>query len=227
MLQLLLFLLPLGLDTLGVSISLGMKAARGDRSARAGLLPAWLRSALLFALAEMTMPLVGLAIGYAASLLVSEIMRFVGPLILIGIGLWELVEEAREVMEKRRKQKTTLSHLPSSVPQVQPSSPTPPVQSLPTSNWARQLLLALSISLDELAVGFSLGTVTARLASGKAISPFIVCALIGLQGFLMTLLGLILGGLLRTSVRPLKQWSEWLSAFLLIGLGVWLLVLGD
>ena len=141
-----------------------------------------------------------------------------GPTLLIGIGLWELAAEAREVLEKRGEQKPASPYLPSSAP---------PVQSPPALAWIKPLLLVLSISLDELAVGFSLGTVTARLASGRAISPFIVCALIGLQGFLMTLLGLMLGGLLRASIRPLKQWSEWLSALLLIGLGVWLLILGD
>lgn len=55
-------------------------------------------------------------------------------------------------------------------------------------------------------------------------SPFILCILIGLQGFIMTLLGLVLGRTLRSRLRVLKDWSELLSGVLLIGLGIWLLV---
>ncbi len=53
-------------------------------------------------------------------------------------------------------------------------------------------------------------------------SPLTFCLLIGLQAFLMTLIGLSLGRALRTRLRLLKEWSELLSAILLIGLGVWL-----
>ena len=218
MLQLLLFLLPLGLDTLGVSLSLGMKAVDTNHLRHGGLFPVWLRSALLFALAEMIMPLIGLTIGYAASLLISEIMRLVGPLFLIGVGLWELSGEVREVMKKRRRHKpVAFADLP----------PVGVVSPLTNTAWVRQLLLALSISIDELVVGFSLGALTGRLVSGKAFSPFVLCILIGLQGFLMTIVGLILGTLLRTAIKSLQQWCEWLSAFLLIGLGIWLLIIGD
>lgn len=215
LLQLLLFIFPLGLDTLGVSLSLGIKSFSLQTPSHEGkgekrTLPSWLRTAILFSLAEMAMPLVGLFIGYAASLVLSSIMHYVGAVLLIGIGAWELLGEAREYISKRRKQQKTL--LPR----------TTPVASAQTTQfqWGQQLLLALSVSLDELAIGFSLGAIT----KGKAISPITLCLFIGLQGFLMTLLGLSLGRTLRTRLEPLKEWSELLSAFLLIGLGVWLLV---
>jgi putative Mn2+ efflux pump MntP len=38
------------------------------------------------------------------------------------------------------------------------------------------------------------------------------------------LIGIALGRTLRTRLRTLKEWTEFLSAFLLIGLGIWLLV---
>jgi len=84
--SLLLFVLPLGLDTFGVSISLGIKSQQnespkpGEKSSR---LSPWLHTAMLFSLAETLMPLAGLVIGYAASLLISNVMHFVGPLLLI------------------------------------------------------------------------------------------------------------------------------------------------
>lgn len=213
MLQLLLFVLPLGIDTLGVSISLGIKSAGagsfiGDKARR--LAPSWLSSAVLFSLAETSMPLIGLALGYAASLLISGVMHIVGPLLLIGVGGWELLEELRERLDKRNQQGSK------SVQDTQISS----TQVEKVSLWRRQFLLALSVSLDELAIGFSLGSIT----TGKSVSPFLLCLLIGVQGFLMTLLGITLGRILRTPLRPAKEWSELISGFLLIGLGFWLLV---
>jgi putative Mn2+ efflux pump MntP len=214
-LQLLLFVLPLGLDTLGISISLGMKSYGYDSLShtyeeRASSLPPWLPTAILFSLAEMLMPIIGLVIGYAASLIVSSLMHYVGALLLIGVGLWELREEGLELLNKRKKQEVKTHQHTESVPQSQRIS----------FQWGQQLLLALSISLDELAIGFSLGSVSSR----GIISPITLCILIGIQGFFMTIIGLSLGRTLRTRLKPLKEWSELLSAFLLIGLGIWLLV---
>src|SRR6266567_4088438 len=200
MLQLLLFVLPLGIDSLGVSISLGIKSVRieestDDRQRR--LVPSWLSSAVLFAVAETSMPLLGLVLGYAASLVIGEVMHFVGPLLLIGVGGWELLEELQERRGKRKQDGNE------------------PGQSVKFSkaqvSWRRQLLLALSVSLDELAIGFSLGSIT----GGISVSPIMLCSLIGVQGFLMTLIGITLGRILHTRLRSVKEWSELLSGFLL------------
>ncbi len=207
-LQTLLFIIPLGLDTFGVSLSLGIKSTFETKSERYAL-PLWLRAAILFSLAEMLMPLVGLLIGYAASSVISNIMHYVGALLLIGIGAWELWSEGREYLSKRKQQETEEEE----EEEIQIS--------VTQFRWGQQLLLALSISLDELAVGFSLGVIT----NGKAVNPLILCLLVGLQGFLMTLIGLLLGRALRVRLKPLKEWSELLSAVLLVGLGVWLLVM--
>jgi manganese efflux pump family protein len=210
--SLLLFILPLGLDTLGVSISLGIKSKgmeSAEREGKGSHFPAWLKSAVLFSLAETLMPLVGLAIGYATSLLLSNIMHIVGPLLLICVGLWELMEEIQEYIRKEKGPRFNESrHIAPSNEQFQ---------------WRRQLLLALSISLDELAIGFSLGAVTVSHLSGRAVQPIVLCILIGIQGFLMTLIGIALGRTLHTRLSPLEEWTEFLSAFLLIGLGLWLL----
>jgi putative Mn2+ efflux pump MntP len=220
MLRLLLFLLPLGFDTLGVALSLGMKGFYAKPSPRPMLLPFWLRSALLFAGAEMLMPLVGLTIGYGLSSMVSELMGIIGPVLLIGVGLWELAGEIRELLEKRRKPIQTAS--PDQSVQTKPAPQLAP--SLLTA-WTKSLLLVLSISLDELVVGFSLGSITSKTADqGSNLSVLIICALIGLQAILMTITGLTLGRLLRGSAKALKQCGEWIGALLLIGLGAWLLL---
>jgi putative Mn2+ efflux pump MntP len=210
---LLLFILPLGLDTLGVSISLGIKSRREDIATGKGKefqFPGWLISAILFSLAETFMPLFGLAIGYATSLVISNVMHIVGPLILIGVGLWELLEEGQEYFKKKKMSGLhTFQYKTHAEEQFQ---------------WRRQLLLALSISLDELAIGFSLGTIAASNRSVVTVHPFVICILIGIQGFFMALLGIALGRMLRAKLRNLKEWTEFLSAFLLIGLGIWLLL---
>ena len=212
-LPLLLFILPLGLDTLGVSISLGIKSTRDDIATgkvKQFQFPAWLISAILFSLAETFMPLLGLAIGYATSLVVTNFMHIVGPLILIGVGLWELLEEGQEYFKKKKRSGLhTFQYKAPAEEQFQ---------------WRRQLLLALSISLDELVIGFSLGTIAVSLGSVVTVNPFVICILIGIQGFLMALIGITLGRKLRTRLRSLKEWAEFLSAFLLIALGIWLLV---
>src|SRR6266568_7548065 len=217
MLQLLLFLLPLGIDTLGISISLGIKSSHTQVSARdrvQQIWPIWLHSAILFSLAETAMPLIGLIIGYAVSLMISGIMHYVGPLLLIGIGLWELIEETRERLQK----KSVSGNKPSQ--NVQTTQDRRVEQEEKQFSWGQQFLLALSVSLDELAVGFSLGSVTL----GKNFSPLTLCILIGLQGFLMTLIGIGLGRTLSTRLKSVKEWSELLSALLLIALGIWLLL---
>ena len=234
MLRLLLFVLPLGLDTLGVSISLGIKSqphdksGHHDKSAFGNALPPWLGSALLFSLAETVMPLVGLTIGYAVSLFLSSIMHILGPLLLIGVGLWELLQEVHERISRqgggtdgggRRQADAPTASLPPLLTTAGAEKETAP-------RWGRQLLLALSVSLDELAIGFSLGAITAGLPGSKTINTITLCILIGLQGFLMTLIGLTLGRTLRVRLKFVKEWTEFLSCFLLIALGAWLLLRG-
>jgi putative Mn2+ efflux pump MntP len=210
-LPLLILILPLGLDTLGVSISLGMKSRKDSYVVLKQLrFPTWFISAILFSLAETTMPLLGLAIGYTTSLLMRDFMHVVGPLILIGVGLWELLEEAQEYYKKKN---VAVMHI------FQPKAPVNE-----QFQWRRQLLLALSISLDELAIGFSLGSVTVSHGSFIAIHPILLCILIGVQGFLMTIIGITLGSMLLLKINNLKELAEFLSAFLLVGLGIRLLV---
>ncbi len=170
----------------------------------------WLRSALLFSLAEMLMPLFGLGIGYVASLAVSAIMHVVGPLILIAVGAWELIEEARTRLIKRKSRASNIQQVRRDKKDVHTETPI----------WVRQLLLALSISLDELAIGFSLGG-TATVGK-NALSPLVLCVFIGIQSFLITVLGIMAGRTLQMRLKPLQEWSEILSALMLIGLGIWL-----
>lgn len=216
MMSLLIFLLPLGLDNLSVSLSLGMRSKTMKSDSDPRLLSLWLNSALLFAATEMLMPLVGLAIGYELSRTLSTALNVVGPLLLIAIGLWEVVGEARELIEKRSRR--THPAAASSAPKHSRTRMTWVPQ------WMKPFLLALSISMDELVVGFSLGSVTPLAARAGNASLLLICLCIGIQGCLMTILGLALGRWLGTSMKVVKQWNEWIAGLLLIGLGAWLLL---
>jgi putative Mn2+ efflux pump MntP len=146
------------------------------------------------------MPLVGLTIGYAASLLIGDAMHFVGALLLIGVGGWQLWEEGRECMAEGKERASA-----------------PPARE--QLRWQQQLLLALSVSMDELAIGFSFGSA----AAGKAISACEFSVLLGLQGFLLTVSGLAIGRTLGARLIPYREWSELLGAALLVALGICLL----
>lgn len=224
-LSVLILILPLGLDTLGVSLSLGMRSvsqpfATGSTTGRRW--PLWLRTAVLFALAEMLMPIVGLLIGAVLSSLLSDVMHYIGAFLLMGLGIWEFVEEGREYVHKHRQRKQnaangTLAAAPAAPKETRQEQQ--PKSAAERFQWSQQLLLALSISLDELAVGFSFGSV-----KSLTISPLMLCIFVGLQGFLMAVLGIALGRALRFRLKILKEWSELLSAALLIALGVWFLL---
>ena len=135
----------------------------------AGLAPAQrLRVTALFTSFEMGMPLVGLLAGHAAGQLLGHLAEYVAIALLAALGvymLWPKDEEAEELRVRR----------------------------LTRAQGAAVVGLGLSISLDELAIGFTLGLLHQPLA--------LVIVLIGLQALVMTLLGLRLGSRLGEAVR--------------------------
>src|SRR5579864_3295037 len=74
------FVIPLGFDTLAVSIALGLR----------GIQP--LRPALLFAAFEVTMPLAGIGLGRYMGARVESLAGYLGAIIVIGVGLHTLHE---------------------------------------------------------------------------------------------------------------------------------------
>jgi putative Mn2+ efflux pump MntP len=125
-----------------------------------------LRLSLLFAVFEAGMPLIGLALGAPLGRAIGDAADYVAIGVLFAFGLYTLL--GREEDEER------LSKL---------------IQLRGTS----ALLLGISISLDELAIGFTLGLLQLPAA--------LVVVLIGLQAFILTQLGLRLGHRLSERVR--------------------------
>jgi putative Mn2+ efflux pump MntP len=155
----------------------------------AGLAPRErLRVSLLFGAFEAGMPLVGFLAGFAAGAALGSVADLVAIAVLIALGVY-LVWPKAESDEVGRA--GLLAR---------------------TRGWA-VIGLGVSISLDELAIGFTIGLLKLPI--------ILVVLLIGLQAFLATQLGLRLGSRLGDAVR---EGAERLAGVALAGLGVFLLL---
>ena len=140
-----------------------------------------LRTAALFTAFEAGMPLVGLAVGTPLGRAIGPVADYVSIALLLALGAYSLFVEREEEG----------------------------VQRLTGASGLGMLALGLSVSLDELAIGFTLGLL--RLP----ILP--VLGLIGAQAFVASQLGLRLGVRLGERVR---ERAERLAGLALIALGL-------
>jgi putative Mn2+ efflux pump MntP len=125
-----------------------------------------LRISLLFTAFEAGMPLIGLAVGAPLGHAIGATADYIAIGVLLAFGLYTLLGSEHG---QARLGRLTQMHA------------------------AGALLLGISISLDELAIGFTLGLL--RLPAG------LVIVLIALQAFILTQLGLRLGNRLSERVR--------------------------
>ncbi|MDQ6693239.1 MAG: manganese efflux pump MntP family protein [Chloroflexota bacterium] len=180
MLAALILFVTLGLDTLAVSVGLGLSALPRTL---------WLRVGLTFALFEGLMPLVGLLAGQGLSASLGEWAGYLAAVLLIVVGLLAI----REALSDEEDSEGVLR--------------------ADDLSGKRLLLVGLSVSLDELAVGFSLGVL--------AVPVGLALVYIAAQAFALTFLGLALGGRLGERVG---ERAELASGVVLSLLGVALLV---
>jgi len=145
-----------------------------------------LRISLLFTAFEAGMPLIGLALGAPLGHAIGAAADYVAIGVLLAFGIYTLL--ASEEREQKR------------------------LAEFAQVRGVSALILGVSISLDEFAIGFTLGLL--RLPAG------LVIGLIALQAFVVTQLGLRLGS--RLSAR-LREASERLAGVALAGLGIALL----
>jgi putative Mn2+ efflux pump MntP len=176
--RLLVFVLPLAVDSFAIAAMLG--AAGLAKTQR------W-RITALFVLFEAGMPLIGLALGAPLAHAIGDGSDYLAAAALIALGGWMLFSD--EEAEERAAGRLVSTH------------------------GLALLGLGISISLDELAIGFSLGL--ARLPAASVIIA------ITIQAFLAVQLGLALGA--RVGER-LRENAERLAALALIGLGIFLLI---
>ena len=144
------------------------------------------RIALTFSFAEALMPLIGLFIGKGAGHLIGNWASLVGGAALITVAVWLIFFENED--EEEEKLERTLV------------------------GWTL-IITALTISLDELAVGFSIGLVGVPIV--------LTIILIAIQAFIFTFLGLTFG----SKLKPyLGEWAEKLAGIVLGLLGSWILI---
>ena len=144
----------------------------------------WRLSALFVAF-EAGMPLIGLALGVPFAHAAGAAADYVGALVLIVVGGWMLFSGDEEE----------------------------PARSLSRAHGLALLGIGVSVSLDELAIGFSLG------ASRLPVSWVIVA--IGMQAFVAAQLGVRLGARLGERMR---EGAELLAGLALAALGAFLLI---
>lgn len=113
--------LSLGLDVFAVSIGAGMRGSDTGRKVRIGA---------AFAVAEVSMTLIGVGIGRIAGNLIGESAGYLGFAALVGVGAYMIVEALRESPDQGG--------------------------GFDLSRGWGLLLGALSISLDSLGIGFSI-----------------------------------------------------------------------
>jgi manganese efflux pump family protein len=188
MLRVILVVLPLGLDTFALSTVLGaLPLARGQR----------VRIATVFAAAEGLMPAVGLLLGVPLGQALGHWASYVSGVLLIGIGGWVWWHDRADSVRGSEDKNDETTKLMSAA----------------TGGTWSLVGLALSISLDELAVGFSFGLL------GLPLIPILL--LIALQALLLSLAGQWIGTNAGQRLGPL---AEQVVGPLLCVLGAWFLI---
>jgi len=142
-----------------------------------------LRISLLFVVFEGGMPLIGLALGSALARGIGHVADYLAAAAVIGIGAWMLLAGDKDEEDKASR--------------------------LTSSHGLALVALGISISLDELAIGFSIGL------AGLSVTE--VIAAIVLQAFLAAQLGLALGARIGERWRERAEQAAGIALILLGG----------
>jgi putative Mn2+ efflux pump MntP len=180
---LLLAAVAVGLSNLAASIGIGVTGVTARTRLQVGL---------VFGVFEAGMPIVGLLIGQRIATDLGRAVRWPGAILLMIVGAFALVRSLRE------SRKSAAGESPQSA-----AAP-----ALPPRRLGRLLVSGFVLSLDNLVVGFALGTYQVGILSAAI--------LIGAVSVAMSLAGLELGGLLG---RWAGQRSEQMSGLILILVG--------
>jgi manganese efflux pump family protein len=127
-----------------------------------------LRISLVFVIFEGGMPLIGLGLGTALARGIGQIAGYLAGAAVIAIGAWTLLAGGKDEDEKASR--------------------------ITTSRGLALIALGISISLDELAIGFSIGLASLPVTA--------VIVAIALQALIAAQLGLAIGA------RIGERWRE-------------------
>jgi putative Mn2+ efflux pump MntP len=144
-----------------------------------------LRVGVIFGVFETTMPILGLLAGRGLASTLGHSAHWIGGALLISTGAYALIQAVR-------------------IPRGQEGQAKPAEQ----HTW-RLIITGAALSIDNLAVGFALGT--------YHISLILAVAVIGTVSIVMSLAGLELGA--RIGMRAGRR-GELLGGLVLIGVGI-------
>jgi putative Mn2+ efflux pump MntP len=210
-LKLLAFVLPLGMDSFAVAAALGAAGLAGFRER--------LRVSLIFVVFEAGMPLIGLAAGGGIARAVGSVADYLAGAAVIALGIFMLASGGADEEGAAGRLAATRGGAGGEGAAGRLAATRGGAGGegaagrLAARRSAAAIALGLSISLDEFAIGFSLGLV--RLPVLPVIAAIAVLALVASQA------GLAVGG--RISER-LRERAEQLAAVALIVLGIYLVV---
>ena len=185
--------LALGIDNLAVSVGIGVSGVRAAVRARV---------AIVFGVFEAGMPVLGLALGRSVSTGLGDAAQWLGGGLLAVVGLHQLISWLRRnhtagsQSAGRALEGGTLND---GAPRATPGS------------WGTGRLLAsgLALSIDNLVVGFALGTYHVSIA--------IAALVIGVVSVAMSLAGLELGARIGTALGDRGVLA---GAIVLLALGI-------
>jgi manganese efflux pump family protein len=158
MIALLLVAASVGLSNFAAAIGIGVAGVDARLRLRVGL---------VFGLFEAGMPVLGLLIGRQVAVELGHATRWLGAALLIAVGGYGIVKSIQTGSDVRSAAK----------------SPRPSARPSAVSTPARLLLSGLALSIDNLVVGFALGTYRVNILTGAAIfgGVSVVLALAGLE----------------------------------------------
>ncbi len=146
-----------------------------------------LKASLVMSGFELVMPVIGLLLGHGIGTAIGAVADYVAAGALVVLGSWMLLSDEDGEAEN--------------------------VASLSQRGGLALIGLGISISLDELAMGFAIGLLHLPIV--------LAVILIGVQAFVVAQLGLRLGAQLGPAAR---EWAERLAGIALIGLAILIVV---
>jgi manganese efflux pump family protein len=192
-----------GLSNLAASIGIGVTGVDASTRFRVGV---------VFGAFEAGMPIVGLLIGQRFAADLGQAARWPGAILLMIVGASGLVRSLRGSRRNATDAAPAREAVtPSTSPAreaVIPSGEPPAPSASPAPRFGRLLVTGLVLSLDNLVVGFALGTYQIGIVAGAI--------LIGAVSVAMSLAGLELGNLLG---RLVGRRTEQMSGVILILVG--------
>jgi manganese efflux pump family protein len=146
-----------------------------------------LRVGVIFGLFETAMPVVGLLLGRSLASALGHAAHWIGAALLIATGLYAVIQAVRS---------------PHRGQDQEPATPA-------GQRTGRLLITGAALSVDNLAVGFALGTFHVSLA--------VAAVVIGAVSVTLSLTGLELGSRIGTKT---SERGELLGGLVLIGVGI-------